>query len=129
MHAVIYTKELEPITVVWLASWAVKMLRDHSHVAFAVCPPMSAGLSDFNDFSTMKSWVVRLRGDEIRMNRASTWILTTDDEEVALLLKAAFLPGQQQALRERDRVAMAKGAMSAFDLIRRLGDEDFGDDH
>lgn len=120
MHATVYTRDLEPITVLWLAPWAVRMLHENGVVAFAVHPEQKAAY-DPDAMPRLESWVVRLRGEKIRLGRAWTWLLIADDEALALMLRAAFLPGQQGAVRERERVARAEGIEMAFSIVRRLG--------
>lgn len=122
MHATVYTRDLEPITVVWLAPWAVRLLNETGRIAFAAEPPALVAY-ERDAVPQANSWVVRLRGELIRMGRAHTWLLIADDEDLALMLRAAFLPGQQGAVRERERKAAAEGAAMAFDIIRRLSDD------
>lgn len=120
MHAPIYNSDLELLTVVWLAPWAVQMLNEHGHIAFAAVPPMRM---DYDPDATpqLENWVVRLRGDQLRLGHARTWVLVTEDEELALLLRAAFLPGQQHALRDLESQARREGAAAVLDIIRKLG--------
>lgn len=122
MHATVYTRDLEPITVVWLAPWAVRLLNETGRIAFAALP---SALTAYDPDASPRAerLVVRLRGELIRMGRAHTWLLIADDEDLALMLRAAFLPGQQGAVRERERKAAAEGAAMAFDIIRRLSDD------
>ena len=42
------------------------------------------------------------------------WMLFTNDEESAMLLKSAFLPGQQKEVQMREQQAFAKGFWSAI---------------
>lgn len=121
MLATIYTRELEPITIVWIGSWAEKMLRDHGRILLAGVFPTPRTISNPDEPPKLENWIVRLRGHLVRIGGAETWVLTTDDEELALTLKAAFLPGQQRHVRDLERIAMGKGVGLAFELIRKLG--------
>lgn len=121
MLVTIYTRDLEPITVVRLAPWAIAMLKEHGHIALAAMPRHVLAAPEESEIPLIENWVVRLRGDEIRLGGARTWILTTSDEEVALALKSAFLPGQVRDVKEREHEARGEGMRMAIDLIRRLG--------
>lgn len=48
-------------------------------------------------------------------------MLFTHDEETALQMKAAFLPGQQGAMQDMQRIAFAYGFLTA---LRKLGESD-----
>ena len=50
-------------------------------------------------------------------------ILFTHNEESALLLKSAFLPGQQAELKLRDRDAFARGVMRALEMLGGGGED------
>lgn len=120
MRATVYSRDLEPITVVWLAPWAVQMLNETGCIAFAIVPAVPVAF-DPDAVPRLENWVVQLRGERLRLGFAQTWVLIADDEELALMLRAAFLPGQQRAIRELERDAFGKGAATAFSIIRRLG--------
>ena len=53
------------------------------------------------------------RGQEYMM-------LVTRDEENALLLKCAFLPGQQAGLQERERTAFTRGFLDALARVGKI---------
>ena len=126
MRTIIYTRALEPITVVWLAQWAVHMLSECGRINFAIHPPVATSNIEDAVAPIGADWVVRLRGEQLRLGAARTWILIADDEELALMLSAAFMPGQQGAVREHERQARQQGrdegARFAFNIIRQLGD-------
>lgn len=123
MHATVYNRDLEPITIVWLAPWAERMLGECGYIAFAASPPMSTrAFFDPCDAPVIENWVVRMRGEQLRLGRVRTWILIADDERLALLLRSAFLPGQRSAVLERERDARDEGVLMALSIIRRLGE-------
>ena len=120
MKAVLYTHDLEPITVLQLQPWAVEYLQRHRSVRLAVTPP----LPDFpvEPLPTDMTCVVRtvtITADWLFKDGHRTMMLFTRDEESALLLRAAFLPGQTRELREREAEAFSRGFLYALD---RLGD-------
>lgn len=119
MRAVLYAEDMEPITVLEVSRWALKMLMEQGYVRFLVPPPLP-GLHEYADlpenapvpFKTIETctiraeWLVR-RGERHMM-------LFTRDEEGAMLLKAAFLPGQRSTLQEAEKTAFAKGFIEAW---------------
>lgn len=119
--AVLYTHDLEPITVVTIPMWLWDRLEKGDAIRLAVMEapkltpsygvPMTAQMKTVTIFAEM---LVR-RGKRHMM-------LSTQDEETALLLKADFLPGQRQELRHRERGAFAKGFLQAFAALANKGD-------
>lgn len=120
MHVTVYSRDLEPITVIWLAPWAVRMLTEHRCIAFAAIQALQAS-SQLDAIPQHENWVIRMRGEQLRLGVAQTWILIADDEELALMLRSAFLPGQHRAVREIERQAKSEGAAMALSIIRQLG--------
>lgn len=113
MRAVLYTFDLEPITVLELPAEAMRYLRKEGAVNLQVIEPLSFGIHlDPSTPVTLK--YVRIVAEPLRRREHETLMLFTADEESALLLKAAFLPGQHSAVRERERRAFAKGVLVAF---------------
>jgi|GEM_PF-3323717 len=118
-QATVYTRDLEPITVIWLAPWAVQQLNESGNIAFGIESHAPTTFAP-DAMPQLERWVVRLRGVKFRLGYAQTWLLVADDDELALMLRAAFLPGQQRAIRELERESFGKGAATAFSIIRRL---------
>lgn len=125
MYVTVYTRDLEPITVVWLAPWAERLLTENGDIRLAAYPTTQFR-PDPDPIPRYENWVVDLRGEQLRLGGARTWILIASDEKLALLLKSAFLPGQKRELHERESEARASGKAQgiamAFDIIRRLGE-------
>lgn len=118
MRVVLYTKDMEPITVVELPEFSYRYLKENGVVSIAVpvptCTfegvgPVCAKLPVVTIFSER----CVLRGREHRF-------LVTHDEESALLMKCTFLPGQQAELHQRDRQAFARGFLEA---LSRIGEQ------
>lgn len=115
MRAVLYADDMEPITVVDLPARAEQYLRERGAVRLAVMLPLRLSVvaalqpPAMEDLRTVEIFAERFvrHGREHRM-------LFTRDEESALLLKCAFLPGQQVGLQERERVAFARGFLDAL---------------
>lgn len=120
MRVVLYADDMEPITVIDLPTLAEGYLNEHGIVRLAVqLPPMLSVLAAqqmprFDDCKT-----VTIFAERFVRHRREHMMLFTRDEESALLLKCAFLPGQQAGLQERERDAFARGFMNA---LARVGD-------
>jgi hypothetical protein len=117
MQAVLYTHEMEPITVIGLASWAWEKLWRGERIVIAVMEPIHVWMNaDPNDFPKVRK--VEIYGEVFERRGNRTMMLFTGDEESALLLKADFLPGQRSELQAREGRAFAKGF---FDALQRGG--------
>ena len=120
MRAVLYADDMEPITVLDLTPFAKKFLEDRGMVRLPVRVPPSMTV-DFTSGPSPQigplSTVTIVTERFMRHGRVHT-MLFTKDEESALLLKCAFLPGQLTGVQERERVAFARGVM---DALARLG--------
>jgi hypothetical protein len=124
MRAVLYTHDLEPITVIDLKPWAHEFLVSHGSVRVAVHRPAAAMLSHANALpgEQMSAWFVEITAELIRRGRYESLMLFTHNEEAALLLKSELLPGQIRDSREAQKEAFAKGFMHAIDSLGRHGD-------
>jgi hypothetical protein len=122
MRVVLYTHDLEPITVIDLKPWAHEFLVSQGSVRMAVHRPAAAMMSNANalpcDYQ-MNAWFVEITAEVIRRGMHESLMLFTDNEEAALLLKSELLPGQIRDSRELQKVAFAKGFMHAIDSLGR----------
>ena len=118
MRVVLYADDMEPITVIDLPEMAEGYLNKRGMVRLAVMlPPTLSVLAaqyppERDGMKTVEIFAERIvrRGREHMM-------LFTRDEESALLLKCAFLPGQQAGLQERERDAFARGFLKALAAV------------
>ena len=120
MRAVVYADDMEPITVIDLSAMAERALNEGKRVQFDVLLPLTLSditaltaqdLSDLGGMTTVEIFAERI----IRSGREHMMIFTRD-EESALLLKCAFLPGQQAELQERMREEFDLGFMKALGI-------------
>ena len=121
MRTVIYSAEdLEPITVIELAERWAQRLRDTGQLCLAV-PEVPLGRWCDGQLPVEHTCRrVELRGYPLRCGRVETLIVITGDDESALLLRAAFLPGQRGAvLREREE-AKGEGIRDFARVLLRL---------
>ena len=115
MRVVLYADDMEPITVIDLPTMAERYLSERGMVRLAVMlPPMlsviAAEQTPVRDsLKTVEIFAERF----IRRGCEHTMLFTRDDES-ALLLKCAFLPGQQAGIQERERTAFARGLLEAL---------------
>lgn len=118
MQAVLYTSQLEPITVVLLSGWIWDRLWAGEEMRLPV-PVQPMYLAHDSRPVSVDFPVVRIRGEPLRRGQHSTLMLFTVDEEHALRLRADFLPGQRGTQQERERGAFAKGFLNA---LQKLGE-------
>lgn len=117
---VLYTHDLEPITIFELSAQAIHYLRMNGAVTIPVCQPLPLEPEDWGSpGQTTKFHKVHIRMELLVWRRQEKPILVTHDEESALLLKAAFLPGQQAAINGIKRESFAKGFLMAVDGLGR----------
>ena len=122
MRVVLYADDMEPITVIDLPAMAEEYLNKHNHVQLPVqLPPMlsvraARQAPAFADFK-----IVTIFAERIVRHGREHMMLFTQDEESALLMKCAFLPGQQAGMQERERTAFARGFLDALAAIVKVG--------
>lgn len=125
MRAVLYAYDFEPITILELPPWAVAHLRQHQFVRLPVLvdikPPIEHGPGDQITILPPNFHTVTIEAQPLaRAGYAATGLmLFTRDEVSALLLKAAFLPGQQAALKHIRHEAFAQGFLDALFCLGR----------
>lgn len=102
MNVVLYTTDFEPITVLDLPIWLLDQLERVGAVRVAVQSPIKVNIADtswsqpwnIDDFKTVTIYCEKLRW---RDNTVKP-ILITPDEELAMLLKPEWLPGQRSTI-------------------------------
>jgi hypothetical protein len=123
-RAVLYTPALEPITVLQLTPQARHHLLECGMVVLAVYEPLTvadvmtfagAPLQSLAEHAKCRRVVIR--AEEFRRGRHRSLMLFTGDEENALLLQAAFLPGQTRELNYRREDDFARGFLSAIGAL------------
>ena len=121
MNVVLYTRELEPITVVDIPIDAIRFAQKRGRLVLAVMDPIA-----FNQKA--RDLPVRLRtvGLEfvpLRYRDAEGWLALVDDETNALAIEPGWLPGQQVMLNRHAKVQ--RMLMDA--LFKLMGHESGGD--
>jgi hypothetical protein len=113
MNIVLYTDELEPITILDLPMYAIDYLKEGRHWNIA-CPiePQVRLASVEPNYCTFKK--VTIWAEQFRKGNNRTWMLFTTDEENALLLKSSTLPGQDKEWKERYREGFKAGLLAGI---------------
>lgn len=112
-RVVIYSQDMEPITVVELSAGVAECLIRHRAVRLPVYAPVRyVRCNEAPSYDACTS--VQLRADVYVKDNRRYMMITTCDEESALLLRSVFLPGQYTAVQERERRAFAEGFFEAF---------------
>jgi len=115
MQAVLYTNQLEPITVVDIPMFLWDMLSKGQHIRLAVQEPVGLTPYKYEEAICLNMKTVTVYGERILRRKSEALMLFTEDEESALMLKADFLPGQRGELEARDRKSFANGFIKALE--------------
>lgn len=98
MNVVIYTGDFEPITVLDLPVWLLDVLEQVGVARVAVAEPPRVTTAE-GPVTVYHPKVVNIYCERLRWKDGTTKpILITPDEELALLLRPEWLPGQRQAI-------------------------------
>lgn len=116
----------EPITVCNILDWDALGIPEGSPINVPIMPhtrPISNEkyVPSFDhriNFITIRFERFYRRFDDYRPS-IRTWFAFTNDPQQALLLKAAFLPGQRWETQEISREAFANGFINGLMLARR----------
>lgn len=117
VRAVLYADDLEPITVLELPAFVRDHLERHGVVRLPVMEPIgyvgAPSLPCNDSMRVVEVWAERF----VRKGQSHLMLFTRNDES-ALLLRAAFLPGQRREMNDQRAQAFAKGFM---DALMRMG--------
>jgi hypothetical protein len=114
MKAVLYTHDMEPITILTLNKFALECLQRYRRFIMRVYEPFDYLIPPEHPPTTCEIWSVAITCEILMRRRKEHMILFTEQEEHALLLRASFLPGQTHALNERYHTAFARGFLTAL---------------
>lgn len=101
MNVVIYTADFEPITVLDLPPWLIEQMEKVGHVRIAVQEPVVQEVLRLNGqkIEASSAKIVNIHCEKLRWRDGSLKpILVTPDEELALMLRPEWLPGQRGAV-------------------------------
>lgn len=114
MQAVLYTQQLEPITVVRLHPELWRLLLRGDRVRLPVQRPLD--LKEFSLPFKPLVLIVDIWGERIRRRGEEALMLFCADEELALALKSDLLPGQRKDQQADQRLQFARGFFYALSL-------------
>lgn len=116
MAYVLYTEDLEPITIVDLHPDFYNFLIAGNRARLPVPAPFVKIFSQEMDINAYKLMTVTVYAEKFIRRGVETYILfvTPDSETAALLLRATFLPGQRSELNRIKRLEFARGFVNAF---------------
>ena len=118
MKAVLYTQQLEPITVVDLPMWALEKLGKGEYINIPVpLPPVLVPGRFPEPVDLYREQRVVIHGERFTRRGCDVLMLFTNNEETALMLKAAFLPGQEGEVQNRQAKAFASGFLRAIQTM------------
>lgn len=116
MRVVVFDRELhEALTVVEVPAWLAERAKDGVPIHFApraVFDPHEVPNAINATFKQITLWFETVRRG--RSGEVLFWYAYADDPELALLLRAAFLPGQVGEVQHREKVAWLRGALSTL---------------
>lgn len=118
MRHVIYADDMEPLTVIELSELAESYLWRYGYAVLHL-PVLNVTLVSQTQPVQLDQRLkaVRLRAEVFQRRSSRHLIISTGDEESALLLKCVFLPGQYAGLHELERKAFAKGFIDAWQKL------------
>ena len=121
MRCVLYSQvDGEPITVVDLPSWAVDVGLKHGQFSVAVMMPLHRiplGKPDVHLNDYVRQVDIAVHKLPARHYLPELIILTTRNEEAALLLRPELLPGQQQLAKELFEKGFGAGIIAALQKL------------
>lgn len=117
MKAVLYAHDLEPITIIDLHPDAWRRLAHGGTWNIAVFLPLKFSVSAEPVMQSPMP-IVTINADRIIKGEYESLLLFTAQEEYALLLRAAFLPGQTKAMRDFNADAFYQGFFAALNQLR-----------
>lgn len=118
MRAVLYSDDdFEPITVIDVPNWLMQKIRVGEHVRIEIIEP-----PNYVAFNSMVPEMISIRsvyifGEPVIRKNVTSWFLFTKDEELAMLLKNTYLPGQVGDIAKRRKEAFVEGLVTAFKFI------------
>ncbi len=114
MEVVLYTDDMEPITVIDLPHVLCDMLKDGQMIRVAAPIPISYAALTSHDFMEVEMKVASIWAERMRRKGRDHLFLFTRDEEIALSLKAAFLPGQRREVQDEYKRGLVEGLVAAL---------------
>lgn len=119
MNVVIYTRDMEPITIIDLPMWALEAGERRMFVSLGIVDEVK--LANARDPVDVTARTITLEFTLIRLGDVRSWLITTRDDELALLLRPSWLPGQRRKINEYERNNRRLASMLLDVLARGVG--------
>jgi hypothetical protein len=118
MRVVLYTDDMEPITVLQLSEFAAKLLEERGRVIIPVMQPIRLTPPATDDLRTsFENDRVTIWAEAFVRKGQRHLFLFTRDEVAAMMLRSDLLPGQRRDAQERERQAYAQGFMRGLATV------------
>ena len=116
MRVVIYAEDMEPITVIELAPWAYERLSRGDRVNLVAMEPLPITFNP-NEQAAATMRYITIYAELLQRRGVRHMMVFTGNDETALLLKSAFLPGQHRRVDEVRKKALVEGFMKAINAL------------
>ena len=102
MRVVLYTRDMEPITIIDMPTWLLEQVEKVGMVRVAVRDPVQGMRNGepFQEPDTLDIYCEKLRWRDGTLKS----ILVVSNDELALAVNPQWLPGQQQAINWYEKV-------------------------
>jgi hypothetical protein len=123
MNVVLYTRDMEPITVIDLPLWALEFAQRMGRVRIEAADPVDMNqLIPGQRVDSLRFHIVTLEFHRLLLSRdRESWIVTVDDDVLALKLRPAWLPGQRAKINQYESETKKLAGMLLDVLSRGVG--------
>lgn len=122
MNVVLYTRDMEPITVIDLPLWALEQGEKLNHIQVAVMDPVPLpGPGERALVDRMMARSVTLEFTPIRLGYKRSWLVIVNDDVLALKLTPSWLPGQRAKINQYESETKKLAGMLLDVLSRGVG--------
>ena len=115
MQIVLYTDDMEAITVIDLPSWFLDGLHAGRMMRVPVPTPPMVSL-DVNTKINASFKMVDIWAERFIRKGKQTWFLFTNNDEAALLLRSDILPGQRKTFQDEYRRGFFTGLLRSMQM-------------
>ncbi len=123
MNVVLYTRDMEPITVIDLPLWALEFAQRMGRVRIEASDPVDmTQLMPGQRVDSLRFHIVTLEFHRLLLSRdRESWIVTVDDDVLALKLRPSWLPGQRAKINQYESETKKLAGMLLDVLSRGVG--------
>lgn len=123
MNVVLYTRDMEPITVIDLPMWALEFAQRMGRVRIEAADPVDmTQLMPGQRVDSIRFHIVTLEFHRLLLSKdRESWIVTVDDDVLALKLRPSWLPGQRSKINQYESETKKLAGMLLDVLSRGVG--------